>query len=381
MRVTGIEVGEREKKAIESIYRYLKEAFPLAEYDDRGEILGIGEPGRRLLCYFSVDAGGLRIKFKDSKAVHLSENIDWVPMADSAVRLFRENGFALKQEGYAPKRERKKVPVKETKIPENRTPSDKNKLQGGLEDYLYGLGEEMAEIPESARGCKFGGCSVRLFHCLQDLGVVTVGDLFRYTPAEICRTKNFGKQCLAELYRILRAVNGKAPALTARSAPPMIDYETSYEDYKANEDRYKELYAALSDLFFRLAGTKLDERMRTVVYARLGLGGSAKTLRGIGADLGISQERVRQIFVKSMRRLMNSPPLDMMKELREFQSAAEAYPVGGLLVCCYLESGELFTEFVCKRFFRQELQKDALRDAVRKGGLKEGSAAGQKVFR
>ncbi|MOA60302.1 RNA polymerase sigma factor SigA [compost metagenome] len=56
-----------------------------------------------------------------------------------------------------------------------------------------------------------------------------------------------------------------------------------------------------------LLETHLTERERYVVRRRFGLdGGQQRTLEGIGHDMGVTRERVRQIEAKALNKLRMS---------------------------------------------------------------------------
>jgi len=74
----------------------------------------------------------------------------------------------------------------------------------------------------------------------------------------------------------------------------------SPDEITAESARSVELEAALASL---------DPRMRKVIERRYGLdGGPSQTLEELGADLGITRERVRQIETKALRDLRRAAP-------------------------------------------------------------------------
>ena len=62
---------------IQYIFSAFSKEFPDARFDDRKEILGIGEPDRYLLCYFMRSNDKFYVKFKCSKDyIELPQDFD-----------------------------------------------------------------------------------------------------------------------------------------------------------------------------------------------------------------------------------------------------------------------------------------------------------------
>ena len=71
----------------------------------------------------------------------------------------------------------------------------------------------------------------------------------------------------------------------------------------AAEDAYQKVLDALETRGVRDLTEQLDERERTVIRAHYGLGQDAQTLSEIGAGLGLTAERARQIEAGALSKL------------------------------------------------------------------------------
>lgn len=102
----------------------------------------------------------------------------------------------------------------------------------------------------------------------------------------------------------LRGEEGMTATLGDTIADPAAEYE-----YQSVLDRIEVREVR------ELAG-QLDERERTVVWAHYGLGQSAQTLSQIGATLGLTAERARQIeggALKKLREALTEPALPALE--------------------------------------------------------------------
>jgi RNA polymerase primary sigma factor len=77
-----------------------------------------------------------------------------------------------------------------------------------------------------------------------------------------------------------------------------------------NADRPETVLAELLQTTeLRTALVDLNERMRHVLELRFGLGGDKpRTLEEVGAELGVTRERVRQLETRALRELQAAAP-------------------------------------------------------------------------
>lgn len=242
------------------------------------------------------------------------------------------------------------------------------------------LGIELGDMPEEVKCRTFEGCSVRLYNALRRRGILTIGDLCAYTPQEIFSTKNFGYKCLLELYRFILLAVGKEVEksyVPPKLSPQEIVYEAAYKDYLTYRNEYEEHYAFLIQCILHIADAKLKDREKTVTFARFGIFEKPKTLQEIGSGMGLTRERIRQIYMKSKRKMLSAQlPTSLHGEVFDFAQHIARFPAGGFLAFLCLEGGGMdLAEFVCTRFFRQELYREELSTQIKNGVREETRTA------
>jgi len=124
------------------------------------------------------------------------------------------------------------------------------------------------------------------------------------SPDEIAKESGFTPERVKELFELVTdPVSLETPVGDGESMyADLIEDERSEspDALTADHARAVELARALK---------ALDPRMRHVLSRRFGLDGEApQTLEEIGADLGITRERVRQIETRALRQLRNLAP-------------------------------------------------------------------------
>ena len=80
-------------KQVQYIFLALQKEFPAVRFDDRKEILGIGEPNKYLMCYFLYSNGKLYAKFKkDKNYIVLPQDFNKVDgCVEKTIVLFKNN--------------------------------------------------------------------------------------------------------------------------------------------------------------------------------------------------------------------------------------------------------------------------------------------------
>ena len=119
------------------------------------------------------------------------------------------------------------------------------------------------------------------------------------SAAEVAAVVGMTEEKVAELLKVTQP--------TTSLETPVGEEDTQLGDLIADEDNisvedqaeYTMLKAQVSTML-----TTLTDREREVVVKRFGLDGNApKTLEGIGDELGVTRERIRQIESKALRKL------------------------------------------------------------------------------
>ena len=170
------------------------------------------------------------------------------------------------------------------------------------------------------------GLSRRVFNALVNGGIRTVEDLQSYRSLPSPHLRGIGAQALAEIDAALASypqhgLGAAGPSAERQAAPPpspTLSADTLPSVTRPTQ-KPQTLHEALDG-----ALRAFSERDRAVFSLRTGRDGAVATLQDIGEELGVTRERVRQLWKRAADRLVAMP------WMRETRDRAAALLEGGI---------------------------------------------------
>lgn len=169
---------------------------------------------------------------------------------------------------------------------------------------LGGVSQAILASPEGFRLVLIDSLeiSLRTRNCLKRRGINTIEDLSHLTDIELLKIENFGRKCLRDLEEALLEASAKFLPIERPLGSTLTSVVTEpVQDFLPVDapDKGKTPERTLSEILETWLAS-LDERRRSVIKARLGLGCEACTLEEVGTKFSITRERVRQIQKKAL---------------------------------------------------------------------------------
>jgi RNA polymerase sigma factor (sigma-70 family) len=121
------------------------------------------------------------------------------------------------------------------------------------------------------------------------------------TADELAAAAGFTRAQLDRLLAVELAPRSFDEPLVVDAAGP-----ATLSDTLADPNAEDEYQHVLDEMAVRDLAKGLDERERTVLWRHYGLGGAPQTLSEIGASLGLTAERIRQIEAGALRKLRDA---------------------------------------------------------------------------
>lgn len=337
-----IKCNEIEKERINYIFSTFKKDFPNVCYNERKSIVGIDEQDKYLLCYFKISEEKILVKFKSSKkSIDLMQDIEIIDLnVKETINLFKLNDYT---------KNRSKKTINNTIETENI-----DDISILIKPIVSTYGDVL--ISNLA--------SPRLANALRKRKIYKIADLDTWDAIKLKGIRFFGKACYVELIEILSTLNNQLDKnndnqykyiLLLKATRDRINIYKNKEEiisklreinfdencfeqgtlgwslclkeklqnkkfdifckdenelsqlYVKNKDKYEGLFDETKQLLTNLVlETIRRERDANIVLKLLSFDDENRTLQVVGNCYGITRERVRQIFNKSIKILARS---------------------------------------------------------------------------
>ena len=354
----------KEEDHVLNIYEKLKLSFPNIRIDYREEIIGIGEEGRYLMCYFMLSDNALSVKFKNQTWLNINDHEAILSDIDKTVELFKNEELKLNK--------------KRSSLKKEHFNDESNYIRDIFQ--LYTVAKDL--ISQNEINVSFDLCSTRLKNALYNSNVFTVKDLLNLTPEQIMNIPNLGRKGFRELCDFLTSVSSIESATQKNTSPLLIQAEEKLQKIRYIHDKnqkfivdskdvllefeeeietYNNLYLELINQIYDSAIIKLNQRECNILFSRFGINEQAKTLQEIGEIHAISRERVRQLVNKAIRkisykRITTEALLNLEYRKAKIISDIDTVSFGSFLSFLFLQEVSLaLIKFICESYFRCDI--------------------------
>ena len=368
MNIGNYRLTSIEENSILTIYETLKCAFPYIQIQNRKEIIGIGEEGRHLLCYFRLNDDVIFVKFKNRTPLILNDSDAIQKDIDATIELFRNEEFKTNSS------------VSNEKM--HISSETHNNEYGYMHEAFLLYASAIESIPKSRLNTCFDSCSNRLKNALYRNHICTVQDLLVLAPEQIMNIPNLGRKCFNELCNFLLSISSgelltqdnephplteanerlqKVTFINDNRQETVIKIEDAFLDFDKNDEAYNRLYLDLTNHIYESATKRLQPRECAILLSRFGINEQAKTLQEIGDVYSITRERVRQIMLKATRKLNYKKTstdefLDLEYRKAQIVSQISEVSAAGFLSFLFLQEANIWlVKFICKVYFHSEI--------------------------
>lgn len=188
-------------------------------------------------------------------------------------------------------------------------------------------------------GLNYINLKERTSNALRSKGFSVVGDIANISLQQLQRIRNFGRLSQCDLVQQLREAIERGPSIIAPIAtPPMLMGELN--GVASNSLSVKKLssqfnnHDALPTLIIS-AVSSLAPNLEKAVRGRMGLGVDPMTLEGLGKQMSVTRERIRQLETQGMLLLGSDPIWEDLLETKLsnlLDDRDDPLPISGLAI-------------------------------------------------